>query len=85
MAGRGMGDRWAITAGEAAERLGISRTSACQCTTLGETPTVRLGRRVLVPLAGLVAMLDADPPPDEGEAAHGTDERYGRARAVADT
>jgi excisionase family DNA binding protein len=50
-----------ITVEEAAEMLGISRTSAYGCATRNEIPTVRLGRRVLVPLARLMAMLD-DPP-----------------------
>lgn len=69
-----MGDRWTITVGEAAERLGISRTSAYKCATAGQIPTVRLGRRVLVPLARLVAMLDDDPPRDDGEIAGGKNE-----------
>ena len=57
--------RVTITVGEAAEMLGISRTSAYLCATRREIPTVRLGRRVLLPLARLIAMLEGDPPADE--------------------
>jgi excisionase family DNA binding protein len=57
--------RRTITIGEAAEMLGISRTSAYLCARRQEIPTVRLGRRVLVPVARFMAMLEADPPPHE--------------------
>ena len=57
--------RVTITVVEAAEMLGISRTSAYLCARRREIPTVRLGRRVLVPLARFMAMLDGDPPRDE--------------------
>jgi excisionase family DNA binding protein len=53
--------RMTITVGEAAEMLGISRTSAYLCARRREIPTVRLGRRVLVPVARFMAMLEADP------------------------
>lgn len=58
--GKRMG-RVTITVGEAAEMLGISRTSAYLCARRQEIPTVRLGRRVLVPVARFMAMLEADP------------------------
>lgn len=67
-----MGGRWTITVGEAAERLGISRTSAYKCATAGEIPTVRLGRRLLVPLAPLMAMLE--PPPEDDRPGTGSDD-----------
>jgi excisionase family DNA binding protein len=57
--------RVTITVGEAAEMLGISRTSAYLCALRREIPTVRLGRRLLVPVARFMAMLEGDPPPDE--------------------
>jgi len=62
--GKGM-SRMTITVGEAAEMLGISRTSAYLCARRQEIPTVRLGRRVLVPVARFMAMLEADPEPHE--------------------
>ncbi len=57
--------RVTITIGEAAEMLGISRTSAYLCARRREIPTVRLGRRVLVPVVRFMAMLEGDPPSDE--------------------
>jgi excisionase family DNA binding protein len=59
---RDMGRRMTITVEEAAEMLGISRTSAYGCATRKEIPTLRLGRRVLVPVARLMAMLEDEPP-----------------------
>jgi excisionase family DNA binding protein len=47
--GSGMVGRVTITVGEAAEMLGISRTSAYLCARRREIPTVRLGRRVKRP------------------------------------
>jgi len=67
--GSGMVGRVTITVGEAAEMLGISRTSAYLCARRRGIPTVRLGRRVLVPVARFMAMLEADPPPDENDEA----------------
>jgi excisionase family DNA binding protein len=56
--------------GVRAEMLGISRSSAYPCARRREIPAVRLGRRVLVPVARFMAMLERDPPHDEnnGEA-----------------
>ena len=59
--------RMTITVGEAAEMLGISRTSAYLCARRQEIPTVRLGRRVLVPVARFMAMLEADLAPHESD------------------
>ena len=65
-----MGRRMTITVEEAAELLGISPTSAYLCARRREIPTIRLGRRVLVPVARLMAMLEDDPPAAEvGDAA----------------
>jgi len=47
------------------DTLGISRTSAYLCARRREIPTVRLGRRVLVPVARFMAMLEADLPPEK--------------------
>ena len=59
--------RVTITVGEAAEMLGIPRTSAYLCARRQEIPTVRLGRRVLVPVARFMAMLEADLAPHESD------------------
>lgn len=57
-----------ITIEEAGELLGISRRSAYRAAAVGELPTLRLGRRLLVPTPRLLALLGmpagrADPPP----------------------
>ncbi len=48
---------------EAAELLGISRTTAYELAHSGELPVVRLGRRILVPVNRLAALLDTDVEP----------------------
>jgi excisionase family DNA binding protein len=49
--------RLTMTVEEAAEIIGISRTSAYLCAARGELPTRRFGRRVLVLVDPLLAML----------------------------
>ena len=46
-----------VTVEEAAEIVGISRTSAYLCAARGELPTRRFGRRVLVLYVPLMTML----------------------------
>jgi len=46
-----------ISVQEAARRLGIGKDLAYQAAESGELPTVRIGRRILVPVAALEAML----------------------------
>jgi len=53
-------ERLTVTVEEAAVMLGISRTTAYGCASRNEIPTVRLGRRVVVPTAALMAMLGGD-------------------------
>ena len=48
-----------LTVKEAAQRLGISHISAYGAVERGEIPAIRLGRRILVPVAALERMLDA--------------------------
>jgi len=45
---------------EAARELGIGRSLAYQAAASGELPTIRLGRRLLVPRARLEALLNGD-------------------------
>lgn len=66
------GERLTVTVAQEAILLGISRTSAYERVRRGEIPTVRLGRRLVVPIARLMAMLDGEPPAastSDGEAA----------------
>lgn len=52
-------NRMTMTVEQAAEALGVSRGSAYEAVRTGQLPTVRLGRRVLVPIEGLRALLAA--------------------------
>jgi excisionase family DNA binding protein len=48
-----------ITIAEAARRLGVCESSAYEAARRGEIPTIRLGRRLLVPRAAFDALLGA--------------------------
>jgi excisionase family DNA binding protein len=50
-------ERWTVTVVEAARLLGISRSLAYDLVARDELPSIRLGRRVLVPLGALRAMV----------------------------
>jgi excisionase family DNA binding protein len=54
-------DRWTVTVEEAAQMLGISRSSAYECVRRGELRALRLGRRLVVPRASLEELLGATP------------------------
>ncbi len=53
-------ERLVFTVGEAAELLGISRAFAYELVARGELPVIRLGRRIVVPKAALLAMVGLD-------------------------
>ena len=56
--------RRAISINEAAETLGIGISKAYQAAKSGDIPTIRLGKRILVPVAALEKMLaKANPEP----------------------
>lgn len=46
-----------ISVERAGEMLGISRSSAYRAVSAGELPTIRVGRRLLVPTARLMRLL----------------------------
>ena len=50
-------ERQTLTVEEAARVLGISRSSAYEAVRRGELPTVRIGRRYVVPRVALERML----------------------------
>ena len=50
-------ERRVVTVNEAAAMLRISRGSAYEAVRRNEIPTIRIGRRLLVPLAALERML----------------------------
>lgn len=49
-----------MTVEEAAELLGVSRSSGYRAAAVGEIPTIRIGRRLLVPTKKLLTLLGAD-------------------------
>ena len=49
--------RLALTVDEVAEILGLSRSTAYLFATRGDFPTIRIGRRLLIPKAALEKML----------------------------
>ena len=51
------GNRLCITVSEAAEMLGISRGLGYEAARTGQIPTLRIGRRIVVPVARLKQML----------------------------
>lgn len=52
--------RTVISVESAGHVLGISRSTAYQAARTGELPTLRLGRKLVVPTARLLRMLGAD-------------------------
>lgn len=50
-------ERLVYTVAEAGEMLGISRAFAYELVARGELPVIRLGRRLLVPKVGLLALV----------------------------
>jgi excisionase family DNA binding protein len=61
-----------LTIEEAAQLLRIGRNSAYEAARRGQIPTVRIGRRLLVPRAALERVLeDAGAAPEDGDGAHG--------------
>jgi excisionase family DNA binding protein len=59
-------DRATISVSDAAVLLGISRNGAYEAARAGQLPTLRLGRRLLVPVPALLRMLDSDDDPGNG-------------------
>ena len=53
-----VGRRLALSVEEAAELLGISRSLAYELAARGEIPVLRLGRRIVIPRAGLERLLN---------------------------
>ena len=54
-------EKQALSILEAAEILGISRSTAYEAAKTGELPTIKLGKRILVPLVALERMLSEVP------------------------
>jgi excisionase family DNA binding protein len=56
------GEKLTMTVAEAAVVLGISRAHAYEMVRRGEIPSLRLGRRIVIPDRPLRQLLGADPP-----------------------
>ena len=54
-----MTDKLVLTVSEVAQLLGLSRNSAYQGVMKGEIPSVRVGKRILVPRIALEKMLES--------------------------
>ncbi len=53
------GDRLVLTVAEAADRLGISSDLAYDLVARGELPSLRLGRRIVIPRIALLAFVES--------------------------
>jgi excisionase family DNA binding protein len=62
-----MNERLVITVEEAAQLLGIGRDLAYRLARTGEFPSLRLGRRLVVPRAALQAWLEDGARHSEGD------------------
>jgi excisionase family DNA binding protein len=61
----GGNDRLVYTVTEAAQLLGVSRAFAYELAARGDLPVIRLGRRIVIPKAQLLGLLDLSKAPDE--------------------
>jgi excisionase family DNA binding protein len=52
--------RAVITVGEAAEALNLKRTATYEAVRRGQLPSLRLGRRLFVPVPALLRLLNGD-------------------------
>jgi excisionase family DNA binding protein len=55
------GDRFTLSVAEAGQLLGVSRAFAYELAARRELPTIRLGRRVMIPKVALLAMVGLSP------------------------
>jgi excisionase family DNA binding protein len=54
-------ERRTRTITEAAELIGVGRSAAYEAARTGDLPTIKIGHRILVPVAALERMLDLSP------------------------
>lgn len=52
-----------MTVDEAANLLGVSRSSAFEAVKRGDIPSIRIGRRIVISRAKLMAMIDGETRP----------------------
>ena len=51
-------ERLTVSVSEAAQLLGIGRGTAYECVRTGQIPSIKLGRRIVIPTRALEALLD---------------------------
>ena len=74
-------DRKTLSVPEAGTALGIGRSAAYEAARTGQLPTIRIGKRLLVPMAALERFLERVQGPNEPEALVGhLETRSNRAR-----
>jgi len=74
-------ERATLSVAETAELLGLGRGSAYEAARRGDIPTLRVGRRLLVPVPALLRLLGGSVP-DPAEASPGAVVTAGRRRAI---
>jgi excisionase family DNA binding protein len=57
-------EKLTVSVNEAAEILGLSRNAAFSACKKGEIPTLRIGKRLLVPKSKLLALINGDKTPE---------------------
>lgn len=57
-----------LSIAEAAKTLGIGRSAAYEAARTGDLPTIRIGKRILVPIAALEKLLACEPANDNQRA-----------------
>lgn len=72
-----------VSVEEAGEIVGVGRSAAYEAARTGDIPTLKIGRRLLVPVARLRAMLGEDPTRDAPAANQGVSEDSSRVRGQA--
>jgi excisionase family DNA binding protein len=53
--------RKTVTVEEAGRQLGVGRNTAYEAARMGQIPVIRIGKRMVVPVAALERLLDGEP------------------------
>ncbi len=62
-----VGERATITVEEAAQVMGMKRTATYDAVRRGQLPSLRLGRRLFIPVPALLRLLDGNSYPDPSQ------------------
>ena len=72
-----------LTVEQTGEFLGISRAAAYEGVRSGEIPSVRIGRRIVVPTAAIRRLLQLDPAPPPDDPPQESSQRLAQVRELA--